>query len=470
MNAIKKTKIVCTIGPSSWEPSTLKKMYENGMNIARINGAFADVNELKRVADLIRNVSDDIALMLDIKGHELRLNKFGEKLFVHQGQEIIIGSSNEDAIYPVTYPELYKDIDPGQVIMIDKGNTVVEVMRIENNKIFCKVISGEYIESGKGMNVPGAKLHNPSLTSIDKEQINFVTKDSWDFVAGSFIRNTEDIEDIKKIIGESDIKIIAKIEDQQGIDNIESILAASYGIMIARGDLGMEVPYEKLPIIQKELIKLCNKAGKPVITATNMLESMIEKPMPTRAEITDVANAVLDGTDSLMTSGETTSGKYPVETLITMSKIAVESEKHLKPQLVENFKLENSRISVAMTNAVYEFIEQIPEVTKIIVYSKKGLSPRLLARLNLPVCIVALVPKETLKRQLNMSKNLIAYTFNGNYLDRDKAVKGILDFGLENGILNHKDKILLFGNLDIGNDNTYNHTNMFEYIDLSKTI
>jgi len=470
MNAIKKTKIVCTIGPSSWEPSTLKKMYENGMNIARINGAFADVNELKRVADLIRNVSDDIALMLDIKGHELRLNKFGEKLFVHQGQEIIIGSSNEDAIYPVTYPELYKDIDPGQVIMIDKGNTVVEVMRIENNKIFCKVISGEYIESGKGMNVPGAKLHNPSLTSIDKEQINFVTKDSWDFVAGSFIRNTEDIEDIKKIIGESDIKIIAKIEDQQGIDNIESILTASYGIMIARGDLGMEVPYEKLPIIQKELIKLCNKAGKPVITATNMLESMIEKPMPTRAEITDVANAVLDGTDSLMTSGETTSGKYPVETLITMSKIAIESEKHLKPQLVENFKLENSRISVAMTNAVYEFIEQIPEVTKIIVYSKKGLSPRLLARLNLPVCIVALVPKETLKRQLNMSKNLIAYTFNGNYLDRDKAVKGILDFGLENGILNHKDKILLFGNLDIGNDNSYNHTNMFEYIDLSKTI
>jgi pyruvate kinase len=211
-------------------------------------------------------------------------------------------------------------------------------------------------------------------------------------------------------------------------------------------------------------------AGKPVITATDMLESMIEKPMPTRAEITDVANAVLDGTDAIMTSGETSSGKYPVETVMTMTKIAVENEKYLIPEIIEAMDLEEQNIAVAMANAAFEFIVQIEEVTKILVYSDTGLSPRLISRLNLPIEIIALVNTDTLKRQLNLSKNINAFVFNGNFQDRDKAVKGIIDYGLESKVLDSKDKILLIGNLDLGVNGGYNHSNIFEYIDILKTL
>jgi pyruvate kinase len=470
MHTTKRTKIVCTIGPSSWDPNILRQMFESGMNIARVNGAFADVPELKRVGDMIRNISPDIALMLDIKGHEVRLNKFEEKIHIKPGDEFVLGSCSDDAVYPITYPDLYKDLTPGQPIILDKGNAQLEVLRIENNKIICKVIQGEVIESGKGMNLPGSKLHNPSLTKIDKEQIEYVVGAQWDFIAGSFIRSANDIEDIKKVTGDSEIKIIAKIEDQQGVDNINDIIAASYGIMIARGDMGTEMPFEKLPIIQKELIYKCNKAGKPVITATNMLESMIEKSMPTRAEITDVANAVLDGTDAIMTSGETSSGKYPVETIITMTKIALESEQYLVPEIIETLNLDDHKISVAMANAAFEFIAQVPEITKVIVYSKTGLFPRLISRLNLPVEIFTFVSNDTLKRQLSMTKNVTAFVFNGNFQDRDKAVKGIINFGIEGGTMTANDKILLIGNLDISNDGAYNHSNIFEYIDISKAL
>lgn len=470
MPNLKKTKIVCTIGPASWDPNILRQMFENGMNVARVNGAFADLDELKRVGDLIRNISLNIALMLDIKGHEVRLNKFNEKIFIKPGEEFVIGSSCKDAVYPITYPELYKDINAGQLISIDKGNSELEVIKVEDGKIICKVLRGEMIESGKGMNFPGAKLHNPSLTNIDKDQIEFVIKENWDFIAGSFIRNADDVNEIKNIINDSNIKVVAKVEDQQGVDNIDEIIAASYGIMIARGDMGSEIPFERLPIIQKELIYKCNKAGKPVIIATNMLESMIEKSMPTRAEITDVANAVLDGTDAIMTSGETSTGKYPVETITTMAKIAGESEKYLVPEILDTMDLEPHKISVAMANAAYEFIIQVPEVTKILVYSKSGLSPRLISRLNLPVDIITFVCNETLKRQLNLSKNITSFVFNGNYQDRDKAVDGIIDFGLESKILNSKDKILLIGNLDLSKDKSYNHSNIFEYIDVSKAL
>lgn len=462
---MKRIKIVATIGPSSWAPEVMSKMIETGMNVARINGAFADVPELKRVAELVREQSQDVALLLDIKGHEIRLNKFAENLRVNPGDEIVIGSSEADPIYPATYPELWKDINAGQILFVDKGVTTLEVTKVEDGKIYCKVINGNVIASGKGMNTPGAKLNNPTITKRDAEQIKFAVEDNWEFIAASFVRNADDIQAVKDVIGEnSNIKIIAKIEDQQGVDNIDEIIEASDGIMIARGDMGSEMPYEKLPILQKEIIFKCNRAAKPVITATNMLESMTENIMPTRAEITDVANAVLDGSDALMTSAETTSGKYPVESLEAMARISNETEKYIHPEIIEHEDESEYPVHIAMANAAFEFILGLPEVTKIVVYSHTGVTPKLLARHNLPISIIALVKNDNLKRQLALTKNVSAYTFDKDFTDRDKAVVDMLKFTKEAGAITNDDKVLIIGNCKYSQEKASNHPNIFEYV------
>jgi pyruvate kinase len=366
--------------------------------------------------------------------------------------------------------DLYKYISAGQKMIIDKGSVELEVFKIDNGNIFCKVIRGDALESGKGVNLPGSKLNNPSITSKDKEQIKFAIEDNWDFIAGSFIRNTKDLFDIKEVTGNSPIKIIAKIEDQQGVDNIDEIIEVTDAVMIARGDMGSEIPLEKLPIIQKDIIFKCNKAAKPVIVATDMLESMIEKPMPTRAEITDVANAILDGADAIMTSGETSNGKYPVETVKIMSRIAIENEKYLIPDLLDTTGSQNDKISIAITNAAFVFAMDIEDINKIIVYTKKGKTPKLLSRLDLPIEIIALVENETLVRQLNLSKNVNAFLFKKDYSDRDLAVKGIIENIVEQKIVEKSDKILLVGHLELNEKYEHNHTNIFEYIDISNTL
>lgn len=461
---MKRVKIVATIGPSSWAPEVMAKMIKAGMNVARINGAFADVPELKRVAEVVRSQSQEVALLLDIKGHEIRLNKFSENLHVNPGDEVIIGSSEADAIYPVTYPELWQDIAAGQILLVDKGATTLEVTKVADGKIYCKVINGNIIASGKGMNTPGAKLKNPTITKRDIEQMEFAIADGWDFIAASFVRNADDIRAVKAVTKDSPIKIVAKIEDQQGVDNIEDIIEVADAIMVARGDMGSEMPYEKLPILQKEMIFKCNQAAKPVITATNMLESMTENIMPTRAEITDVANAVLDGSDALMTSAETTSGKYPVETLEAMSRIANETEKYIHPEIIEDFDECQYPVHIAMANAAFEFILALPDVTKIIVYSHTGVTPKLLARHNLPLPIIALVKNDTLKRQLALTKNVAAYTFAKDFSDRDKAVTEMINFTIEVGAINKDDKVLVIGNCKYSAAKESSHPNIFEYI------
>lgn len=461
----KRTKIVCTIGPSSWAPEVLEKMIKSGMNVARINGAFADVPELKRVADLVRSISKDVSLMLDIKGHELRLNKFSEDVLVKPGDEFIIGSKEEDPIYPVTYPELYKEMKPDRIIYIDKGETMLRVTKIANAKIYTKVINGSVIKGGKGMNVPGTSLNNPPVTKRDIEQIEFCTSDNWDFIAASFIRSKKDISIIRKYLKDSKIKLIAKIEDQQGVDNFDEILKASDGIMIARGDMGAEIPLERLPILQKEFIYKCNEAAKPVITATNMLESMIEKPLPTRAEITDVANAVLDGTDAVMTSGETTAGKYPIETVEIMSRIAIENEQFMEPEVFPSFQLDDQQIGVAMTNAAVE-VSKTLELDAIIVVSQVGSTARLLARHNLRLPIYAFVSDSILKRQLNLSKGIQAFTYPFRYKDRDAAISGIINYIYEQKLVSKTSKLLVIGkgNEILGNLSTF--PSIFEYVDM----
>lgn len=465
----KKTKIVCTIGPSSWDINILKGLIDKGMNVARINGAFADLEELKRVGDLIKSLSNDVALMLDIKGHEVRLNKFEEDIPIHKDDIIEIGKEG-DRIFPITYLDLYKDVEPGQIIIIDKGYAELKIEKIENEKIYCKVIRGDYIKGGKGLNIPGSHLSNPPLTQRDIDQIEFVIKNDWDFVSASFIRNENDAESVRNHLKHSKLQLIAKIEDQQGIDNFDQILKIVDGIMIARGDMGTELPYEKLPIIQKEIIYACNKAAKPVITATNMLESMIEFPYPTRAEITDIANAVLDGSDALMTSGETSSGKYPVESIETMNRIAKESEKYLIPSILPPLQLEDKKINVAMANAAYEMFMEIKDINKIVIFTQTGVTARIVARLNLPVQVLAFVLNDTVKRQLNLSKGITSYVLNKTWSDRDHAVSDMLEFGIQNNIFKQEDKILLIGNTDRSKDHGLNYPNIFEYIEIKNYI
>lgn len=462
----KKTKIVCTIGPASWEPSVLSKLIEAGMNVARINGAFADLDELDRVAGLIRSISDNVALMLDIKGLEVRLNKFSETLPVAPGQEIMIGSSDRDPIFPITYPQLHKDIKVGQKILVDKGEVVMHVTNIMDNRIFAKVESGSVIAPGKGLSLPGAQLNNEPLTQRDIEQIKHVNKRHWDFIALSFVRNAGDITKIKDILGDSALKVIAKIEDGQGVDNIDAIIKVADGVMVARGDLGTELPLEKLPIIQKNIIYKCNQAAKPVITATNMLESMTEKVFPTRAEVTDVANAVLEGTDALMTSGETANGKYPVESVEMMSRIAFENEKYVDPEVIESMQLEHKQIAVAICKAAFEMAATV-DLSKIFVITQDGGTARILARYMLKTPIYAFVASEINKRQLELTRGVYPFIFPKQYKDRDAAIHAIVTFALDEKLISKKDKILVVGRAA---ESLTFFPNIFEYINVEEFL
>jgi len=330
----RKTKIVCTIGPASWSPEVMRGMIEAGMDVARVNGAFADTDELDMVKKLVRDVSNDVALMVDVKGPEVRLNKFAREIPVFPGENIIIGNSENDLIYPANYPDLYESVSEGQKIIVGDGEVEMVVKRVDNGQMYCQVIYGETLAPGRALSLPGCEYSSEVLTEKDEENLLHAIDTGWDLVSASFIRNAESAKEIKKAIGEADIKLIAKIEDAEGIKNIDEILEEVDGIMIARGGLGLELGLEKIPIVQRDLLSKLNVAGLPVITATQMLESMTDNPRPTRAETTDVANAILQGTDAVMLSGESAIGKYPVESVKMMSEIAMEVERTIEPKVL----------------------------------------------------------------------------------------------------------------------------------------
>ena len=338
---MRKTKIICTIGPASSNYEILKKMIEAGMNVARINFSHGGGEEQDDKVKLIRNLREElnlpISLLLDTKGPEIRIGKFENNSIKLNNGDIftlynndIIGSNDGVSI---SYKKLYNDIEKGGIILIDDGLIRLKVINIKNKDIICKVINGGMISNNKSVNVPDLKLNLPSLTEKDINDIKYGIENQFDYIAASFIRKKEDVLAIKKVLNENNcdhIKIISKIENREGIDNFDDILEVSDGIMIARGDLGVEIDMEEVPILQKEMIKKTYSAGKIVITATQMLESMINNPAPTRAEVSDVANAIYDGTSAIMLSGETATGKNPVECIKVMDKIARKVEGTLK--------------------------------------------------------------------------------------------------------------------------------------------
>lgn len=410
---MKKTKIVCTIGPSSESEETLRKMMKAGMNVCRLNFSHGTHEEHKIKIDRIKKVREElnlpIAIMLDTKGPEIRLGNFAKPVLLLHGEEIILTSRNVAGtknITNITYQNLAKDIKLDSKILINDGLLQLKVLEVLNETdIKCVAVNSGTLSSKKGVNIPGLRVNIPYMSQKDIDDIEFGIENDLDFIAASFIQCADDVLKIRNILEKhnSNISIIAKIENQEGLDNISSILNTADGIMVARGDLGVEIAPEKIPHEQKKLIHLANLAGKPVITATQMLDSMTHNLRPTRAEVTDVANAILDGTSAVMLSGETASGDYPVETVKMMNSIATTTEETINYERL--FTEKNSIHETTITNAVARATCSTAlslGANAIITASSSGITPRAISKFKPSIPIIAIAYSHHVMRKLSL--------------------------------------------------------------------
>ena len=414
-NGMKKTKIVCTMGPNTDNREIMKELALNGMDVARFNFSHGDHAEHKHRLEILESVREElgipIASLLDTKGPEIRTGKLkdGKKVTLKEGDlytlttEEIVGDETRGYI---NYAGLAEDVKPGDRILIDDGLIELHVREINGTDIVCRIENGGELGEKKGVNVPGVRVKLPALTDKDKEDIRFGVDAGFDFVAASFVRNADAIREIREILDEkgSAMQIIAKIENEEGIENIDSIIEASDGIMVARGDMGVEIPAEKVPHIQKMIIRKCNLACKVVITATQMLDSMIRNPRPTRAEVSDVANAVYEGTDAVMLSGETAMGSYPIEAVRMMSQIAEESEKYLDYMFYQRRKVSAENLRNISNTVCYSSVATASdlEAPVIVAPSVSGFTTRMLSKWRPKALIAGLSPSMTAVRQMQL--------------------------------------------------------------------
>jgi len=410
---MRKTKIICTIGPASESEERLRELMLAGMNVARFNFSHGTHEEQKakyeRVLKVRKELGLPVATMLDTKGPEIRLRDFeGGKVELKAGEtftlttEEIMGTAQRATI---SYKNLKNDISVGTTLLIDDGLIELEVEKISGEDIICRVINGGFVSNHKGVNVPGAILSMPYISDADMEDILFGIKEGYELIAASFVRSKEDIYELRKILQEhgSDMKIIAKIENMQGIENLEEILEASDGVMVARGDMGVEIPMEEVPVLQKKMIKMANAQGKHVITATQMLESMINHPRPTRAEATDIANAIYDGTTAIMLSGESAAGKYPVEAVKTMARIAEAAEKDIdyRSRMRRNDEGDKSEITNAIAYATCSAAMDL-NAAAIITVTMSGYTAEAISRFKPSCPIIGCAVNERVCDQLNL--------------------------------------------------------------------
>ncbi|MBQ8163402.1 MAG: pyruvate kinase [Clostridia bacterium] len=415
---MRKTKIVCTIGPASESEEIISGMCKAGMNVARLNFSHNTYADHERRIEIIKKVRSKlqmpIAIMLDTKGPEYRIKTFENgKITLHDGDEFVFTTNevigNEHTV-SVSYSNLPNELSVGDTILLNNGLLIFKVEKIENSDIICKVVCGGELSDRKSMSFPGKVMKQKYLSEQDKNDIKFGVEHGIDFIACSFVSNKQDLIDVHnylKEIGADNIELIAKIENQSGFDNIDEICEHCEGVMVARGDMGVEIPFEQLPNIQKKLITKCRMLGKRVITATEMLESMIYSPRPTRAEISDVANAVYDGTSAIMLSGETAAGKYPVEVVKTMAKIAETTESNI------NYKKRLNNAEFTIKNAV----DAISHATccmsidinarAIVACSISGMTVRMVSRFRSPVDIIGLTTDEATWRKLALSWGVV---------------------------------------------------------------
>ncbi|MHB1394810.1 MAG: pyruvate kinase [Clostridia bacterium] len=411
---MKKTKIVCTIGPVTESEEMIEQLITAGMNVARLNFSHGDHAEHKRRIDVLKKVREKldrpVAIMLDTKGPEVRLGCFKDgKAELEKGHKFtltireILGDNTQCSI---TYKELPREVSYGSRILIADGVIELKVLEKNDTDVICEVVNGGALGDRKNVNIPGATSKLPAITEKDIADLIFGIENEVDFVAASFIRKATDVLEIRKVLeqnGGKDIQIIAKIENQEGVDNLEDILRVCDGIMVARGDLGVEIPTEEMPMIQKLLIKRTNEVGKPVITATQMLDSMIRNPRPTRAEVTDVANSIIDGTDAIMLSGETAAGKYPIETVQTMSSIAVRTEMELDyGKSLHNFSGRKITVATAISHNSCTTAFEL-QAAAIITPTHSGSTPRMVSKFRPKAPIIAATSDERVMRELCLS-------------------------------------------------------------------
>jgi pyruvate kinase len=389
----KKTKILCTVGPSSFSEGTLRKMFSAGMNGVRINTAYGDFDQYESVIEKIRKIAD-IPLMIDIKGPEIRIMATQKKV-VNIGETVEVGFNGEEMSFN---HDFYDKMNVNDIVYIDNGKIKTRVVEKSKRKLRLLLMDDGTIENGKGVNIPNKQLSVPTFSEKDLKSIKFAKKLDVEYIALSFARNVNDVENLKAQTNGFE-GIIAKIENFEGVKNFEEILNAVDGIMVARGDLGVEIEPERVPLVQKSIIKNCNQNGKLVVTATEMLESMIHQPTPTRAEVSDVANAILDGTDVVMLSGETAVGQYPVESVDMMSRIANATENTVKSHVEDYGTFIN--ISDTVSKAIQRICQDMP-VDKIITMTLSGYTARMIARFKVAQPIIAVTPKKRVKKQLEL--------------------------------------------------------------------
>ena len=414
---MRRTKIVCTIGPASDDKETLRELIDAGMNVARLNFSHGNHAEQKEKLENIRELTDNnqgdsrVALLLDTKGPEIRTGdlKDDEDVVLEKGQEFVI--TTDDILgtkekVSISYKGICDDLEAGDTILIDDGLIGLTAKEVTGSEIVCEVVNGGELGSRKGVNLPGVPVRLPAITEKDIADIKFGIENQVDFIAASFIRKADDVLAIREILEEhnADINIIAKIENQEGVQNVDEILEVADGLMVARGDLGVEIPPEKVPAAQKMMIRKCNKVGKPVITATQMLDSMIYNPRPTRAEASDVANAIYDGTDATMLSGETAKGDYPVESVDTMDRIARETEKSLEyDKLIDRTELTPAKtITNSICHATCKTAYEL-DATAIITSTRSGYTARMVSKYRPYAPIIAVTPNKRVFNKLILS-------------------------------------------------------------------
>ena len=446
---LKKTKIVATISDRKCDVEFIRELFEAGMNVVRLNTAHQTLEQAKMVIDNVREVSDRIAILVDTKGPEIRTSAFGEEVEVITGDIVKVygnpnGKSGNGVLY-VSYPKITKEVSKGYYLLIDDWEIELRVVSNEGDYLECQATNDGTIKFKKSVNIPNVCINLPSLTEKDKRFIEFAIENNLDFIAHSFVRTKQDVLDIKKIIKKhnSSIKVIAKIENQQGVDNIDEILDETYGIMVARGDLGIEIPAEKIPTIQRYLINKCIESKKPVIIATQMLHSMIEHPRPTRAEINDVASGIYQRADAIMLSGETAYGQYPVDAVKTMTRVANEVENILEADANINLTRIHNRVTATLARSAVRACSSLP-IKAIVVDTMSGRTGRYLSAFRGRVPIYVLCYNATVMRQLALSYGLMA-TFMEPRETRDGFLNNAMMSLIERGKVTEDDMVLVIG-------------------------
>ena len=463
---MRKTKIICTLGPSTDKDGVLRELIANGMNVARFNFSHGSHEEHKGRLDLLKSLREElgkpVAALLDTKGPEIRLKDFknGTEM-LEAGQTFTLTTRDVEGtkeICSITYKDLPQDVAPGGTIMLDDGLIKLQIQTVNDTDIVCTVLNNGKIKNKKGVNVPGVHLSMPYMSQRDKDDIIFGIEQGFDFIAASFVRTAQDVYEIRNLLNEydSNIRIIAKIENREGVNNIDSILAAADAVMVARGDLGVEIDFTELPGIQKNIIERSFSFGKPIVTATQMLDSMMVNPRPTRAEISDVANAIYDGTSAIMLSGETAAGAYPVEALKTMSAIAERTETENRARVEYLTEATNGKISVsdATAHAACLTAKDV-NAAAIVTESESGTTARLLSKYRPQQPIIACVMKEQVQRQLSLSWGITSLMMPLAH-STDELIEMSTALAKENGFLHNGELAVVTAGVPVGISGTTN--------------